>query len=191
MRLFFVIDTSGSMAGAKIGALNDAMTNILSELQYEGFPMEVSVLLYSKTVRWMYEGPIDISEFEWKNVEANGMTAMGKACVAIAKRFTEDEVSNDVAIIIIISDGYPTDDFDEGINALNETPSFLSSNRFAIAVDDADEVALQRFTGNADRVFKLKDINNLTGVISNIISETIPKHRHTVSREKEPDDEWD
>ena len=191
MRLFFVIDTSGSMAGAKIGALNDAMINILSELQYEGVPMEVSVLLYSKTVRWMYERPIDISEFEWKNVEANGMTAMGKACIALAKRFTEDEASNDVSIIIIISDGYPTDDFDEGINALNETPSFLSSNRFAIAVDDADEVALQRFTGNSDRVFKLKDINNLTGDIFNIISDTIPKQRHTVSREKESDDEWD
>ena len=191
MRLFFVIDTSGSMAGAKIGALNDAMINILSELQYEGVPMEVSVLLYSKTVRWMYERPIDISEFEWKNVEANGMTAMGEACMALAKRFTEDEASNDVSIIIIISDGYPTDDFDEGINALNETPSFLSSNRFAIAVDDADEVALQRFTSNSDRVFKLKDINNLTGVISNIISETIPQNRHTVSLEKESDDEWD
>lgn len=191
MRLFFVIDTSGSMVGAKIGALNDAMINILSELRYEGVPMEVSVLLYSKTVRWMYERPIDISEFEWKNVEANGMTAMGEAYIALAKRFTEDEASNDVSIIIIISDGYPTDDFDEGINALNETPSFLSSNRFAIAVDDADEVALQQFTGNSDRVFKLKDINNLTGVISNIISETMPQNRHTVSLEKESDDEWD
>ena len=179
------------MVGAKIGALNDAMINILSELRYEGVPMEVSVLLYSKTVRWMYERPIDISEFEWKNVEANGMTAMGEAYIALAKRFTEDEASNDVSIIIIISDGYPTDDFDEGINALNETPSFLSSNRFAIAVDDADEVALQQFTGNSDRVFKLKDINNLTGVISNIISETMPQNRHTVSLEKESDDEWD
>ena len=78
MRLFFVIDTSGSMAGAKIGALNDAMINILSELQYEGVPMEVSVLLYSKTVRWMYERPIDISEFEWKTRTKTRLLRMKK-----------------------------------------------------------------------------------------------------------------
>ena len=33
MRFYVLLDISGSMAGAKIGALNDAMSNILAELK--------------------------------------------------------------------------------------------------------------------------------------------------------------
>ena len=37
MKLYILLDTSGSMEGAKIGALNDAMSNILVTLQEAAF----------------------------------------------------------------------------------------------------------------------------------------------------------
>lgn len=37
MRLYFLLDISGSMDGAKISALNDSMENIIIDLQEKAF----------------------------------------------------------------------------------------------------------------------------------------------------------
>ena len=58
MKFFILLDTSGSMEGAKIGALNDAMSNILVTLQgaaFDGSVIELAVLTFGKTAKWMYE----------------------------------------------------------------------------------------------------------------------------------------
>lgn len=50
MTLFFVIDTSGSMAGSKIGAVNDAVVNVLpmlEEISAENPDAELSRTAYS------------------------------------------------------------------------------------------------------------------------------------------------
>lgn len=189
MTIYFLIDTSGSMEGAKIGALNDAMTNIITELQSENVDIDVSVLQYASSTKWMYDHPVPISEFEWENLYANGMTAMGTACIEIAK--TLNEGGDSTSIVIIISDGYPTDDFEEGIAAINGTPSFLSSKRYAVAVDGADIDALTKFTGSQGNVFPIQDLNNLTDVLSNILSESIPQQMNMVVPKTDSDDEWD
>lgn len=41
MTLFFVIDTSGSMAGNKIGAVNDAVENVLPMLMRFLHPIQM------------------------------------------------------------------------------------------------------------------------------------------------------
>lgn len=189
MTIYFLIDTSGSMEGAKIGALNDAMTNIITELQSEDVNIDVSVLQYASSTKWMYDHPVPISEFEWENLYANGMTAMGTACVEIAKTLTDS--GNSASIVIIISDGYPTDDFEEGVAAINGSPSFLSSKRYAVAVDGADNDALAKFTGCQENVFPIQDLNNLTGILSNILLESIPRQTIKVVAKTDSDDEWD
>ena len=60
MKFFILLDTSGSMEGAKIGALNDAMSNILVTLQgaaFDGKQIELSVMTFGKTAQWMYDSP--------------------------------------------------------------------------------------------------------------------------------------
>ena len=77
------MDTSGSMDGAKISALNDSMENIIVDLQEKasnGNTIKLSVLSFAKNVRWMYETPINILNFNWKPLTASGMTSLGKAC---------------------------------------------------------------------------------------------------------------
>lgn len=190
MLIYFLIDTSGSMIGAKIGALNDAMTNIIAELQSEDTPIEISVWLYSNHVRRMYSNPIPVSDFEWENVDAGGMTAMGTACLELAKAFEESNSQN--AIVIIISDGYPTDDFEEGIAALNASHSFTAAKRYAIAVEGADVEALKRITGNPDMVFQIQNLNNLTSLLSSVINESIEEHSTSFRKNStDTDDEWD
>jgi len=62
MTLFFLIDTSGSMEGNKIGAVNDAVANVLpmlDEISAENPDAEIKVaaLEFSSGVNWLYSEP--------------------------------------------------------------------------------------------------------------------------------------
>ena len=64
MTLFFLIDTSGSMEGNKIGAVNDAVANVLpmlDEISVENPDAEIKVaaLEFSSGVNWLYSEPKD------------------------------------------------------------------------------------------------------------------------------------
>ena len=194
MIVYFLIDTSGSMEGAKIGALNDAITNILTELRDVGDEqLSVAVLQFSKTVRWMTEKPRPVSSFEWVPLEANGMTAMGQACIELAKCFVDDPVSNKDTIVVLISYSYHTDDFDEGIDTLMSTLSFQSCKRYAVAVEGADISALTRFTGDASSVYSVSNLNDLTSILSDMMPVAVnDTNRVTddVADKDEDDDEW-
>lgn len=70
MTLFFVIDTSGSMAGNKIGAVNDAVENVLPMLDEisasnPDAEIKVAALEFSSGCNWLYDEPKLASEFVW------------------------------------------------------------------------------------------------------------------------------
>jgi len=189
MTIFFLLDTSGSMAGAKIGALNDAMTNLLVELQGIDSTINISILLFSKNIKWICKEAKPLSKIEWGNVDANGMTSMGEACAELAKHLSENPTKE--TIFIIISDGYPTDDFDDGISELSQIASFQKGKKIAIAVDDADLNSLTRFTNDEKMVFQVQNIN----MLYEILYESLNTSMSQISRGGEaeadnPDDEW-
>jgi uncharacterized protein YegL len=54
-------------------------------------------------------------------------------------------------VLVLISDGQPTDDFDDGLRALTAEPWGKKAVRLAIAIgEDADTNVLQRFIGHAE-----------------------------------------
>ena len=62
MTLFFVIDTSGSMEGNKIGAVNDAVVNVLPMLDEisqtnPDAEIKVAALEFSSGTQWLYTEP--------------------------------------------------------------------------------------------------------------------------------------
>ena len=84
MILFFVIDTSGSMIGKKIGSVNDAIENVLpmiGEISDENPDAEINVaaLEFSTGTRWLYDEPKEAKDFIWQKVEADGLTSLGEA----------------------------------------------------------------------------------------------------------------
>ena len=90
MTLFFVIDTSGSMAGSKIGAVNDAVVNVLpmlEEISAENPDAEIKVaaLEFSTTCNWLYSEPKPANEFAWQDVQASALTSLGAACKELAR----------------------------------------------------------------------------------------------------------
>lgn len=170
MDLICMIDISGSMTGHKIGAVNDAMENLKDALidyssSYEA--VSVSAMLFSKTASWMYDEELPIEDFEWIEPECNGMTSLGKACLLLSDKLKSEDKIYD---ILLLSDGCPTDDYDEGIETLDSLSLFLNSRRFAIAIgEDADIPSLTRFTADAQKVFKVSDLNDLINVMTSAL----------------------
>lgn len=166
MYLYFLIDTSGSMDGAKIQSVNDAFENVISELKlhYDKLDILINVLSFARKSKWMFKQPVNIQEFSWNRLTASGMTSLGNACKQLAKDI-EQHVNQEEVSIVLLSDGLPTDDFDDGLERLDNCLSNKKASRYAIALEGADIIALNKFSGNADNVFQLESLDNIMELI--------------------------
>lgn len=166
--MFFLIDTSGSMEGEKIASLNDAMREVLPDIKdiSDGNAdalIKIAVLEFASGTEWITPLPQDLDTFRWKNLEAVGVTEMGKACRELEKKlhrsaFLQDKVGHYAPVVILMSDGAPTDDLDfkGGLEALKQNNWFKLSIKIALAIGkDADVNVLTEFTGNKEAVFPI------------------------------------
>jgi uncharacterized protein YegL len=176
MTLFFLIDTSGSMEGNKIGAVNDAVSNVLpmlNEISDENPDAEIKVaaLEFSSGCNWLYTEPKLASDFLWQDVKAGGLTSLGAACAELSSKLSRSgymvSASGSFApAIILLSDGGPTDDYQSGLSKLKSNNWFKAAIKIAIAIgDDADKDVLKDFTGNSEAVITVHNIEALKQII--------------------------
>lgn len=176
MTLFFVIDTSGSMEGNKIGAVNDAVVNVLPMLDEisqtnPDAEIKVAALEFSSGTNWLYTEPKLASEFVWQDVKAGGLTSLGAACAELSNKLSRSgymqAASGSFApAIILLSDGGPTDDYYGGLAKLKANNWFKAAIKVAIAIgDDADKDVLKDFTGTNEAVFTVHNIEALKQII--------------------------
>jgi uncharacterized protein YegL len=177
MTLFFVIDTSGSMEGSKIGSVNDAIENVLpmiGEISDENPDAEINVaaLEFSTGTRWLYDEPKEAKEFIWQNVEADGLTSLGEACEELNKKlsrnggFMSSPSGCFAPAIILLSDGGPTDNFEGGLKSLQGNSWYKNAIKIAIAIgDDADKDVLKQFTGSSEAVITVHNIDALKQMV--------------------------
>ena len=177
MTLFFLIDTSGSMEGNKIGAVNDAVVNVLPMLNdiSETNPdaeIKVAALEFSSGVNWLYDEPKLAKDFIWQDVLAGGLTSFGGACAELAAKlsrnggFMQSASGSFAPAIILLSDGGPTDNYEAGLAKLQTNNWFKSAIKIAIAIgDDADKDVLKQFTGNSEAVITVHNIDALKQII--------------------------
>ena len=178
MTMFFLIDTSGSMEGSKIGAVNDAMENVMPIIRdiSDNNPdaeIKIAVLDFSSDVKWLYDEPKTASNFQWRNLTAAGLTSLGDACLHLNDKlskshgFMKSASGSYAPTIILMSDGVPTDDFKSGLSVLQQNNWFKAAVKFAIAVggEDADTDILAEFTGNREAVLTVHNIESLKKII--------------------------
>ena len=176
MTLFFVIDTSGSMAGNKIGAVNDAIVNVLPMIgdisdTNSDAEIKVAALEFSNSCQWLYSEPKLANEFIWQDVTAGGLTSLGGACSELSSKlsrsgFMKSASGSYAPAIILLSDGGPTDNYKSGLSKLQSNRWFNSAIKVAIAIgDDADKDVLREFTGNMESVFTVHNIDALKQII--------------------------
>ena len=82
--LFLLIDVSGSMAGKNIDAINKNIPNFINNFtnNYDipiSSEVRLSVMSYSTDAEWQYNKPININSYKWIDLEALGLTNLGKA----------------------------------------------------------------------------------------------------------------
>lgn len=180
MTVFFMIDTSGSMEGNKIGAVNDAVVNVLpmvDEISQTNPDAEIKVaaLEFSSGTKWLYNEPKLASEFVWQDVRAGGLTSLGAACIELNNKLSRSgymqAASGSFApAIILLSDGGPTDDFQSGLTKLKSNKWFQAAIKVAIAIgDDADKDVLKDFTGSSESVLIVHNIEALKQIIRTVV----------------------
>ena len=163
MILFFLVDTSGSMSGTKIGTVNTAIENVLPELQdlsasNADAQVKIAVMEFSTGVQWMYDSPIEAESFRWNYLEPGGLTSFGEACEELnnklsRKAFMSDASGSFAPAIFLMSDGEPTDNYQKSLDKLKQNNWFKKAIKVALAIGDgANHLVLQEFTGNSEAV---------------------------------------
>ena len=95
MVLFFVVDTSGSMSGAKIGTVNSAIEEIVPELKdisesNADAQIKVATLAFSTGAQWIDSSPVAAENFRWNYLDANGVTDLGEACMQLNEKLSRN-----------------------------------------------------------------------------------------------------
>ncbi|HCJ40228.1 VWA domain-containing protein [uncultured Ruminococcus sp.] len=159
--IFFLIDTSGSMKGKKMGQLNTVMEELIPEIRRVGeadTDVKVAVLTFDTDVKWMYSAPISIEEFEWARLGAQGVTSMGAAFTELAARMSRNSFLNSPSlsfapVMFLMTDGYPSDDYKAGLKALQANSWYKFGLKAALGIgDEANDDMLEEFTGSKDTV---------------------------------------
>lgn len=173
MTLFFLLDSSGSMTGSKIGALNAALEETFPELKdisenNADAKIQVAIMEFSSGVKWLTpNGPVDINSYQWNtDLQPAGVTDLGAACIELSRKLSKSEnggfmksASGSFApVIFLMSDGSPTDNFEAGLQKLKQNNWYKAAIKVAVAIgDDADEAVLAEFTGTSEAVFKVNN----------------------------------
>ena len=166
MVLFFVIDTSGSMDGSKIGAVNAAIEEVIPAIhevsdENADAQIKIAAIEFSSGIRWITSsGPIEAGQFRWNYLNAAGVTDFGAACKALneklsTKEFMQEATGSFAPAIFLLSDGEPTDDWTSGLAELKKNKWFKAAVKVAIAIgDDANKDVLKEFTGTMEAVLE-------------------------------------
>ena len=159
--IFFLIDTSGSMKGTKMGELNTVMEELIPEIRRVGeadTDVKVAVLTFSNSVMWMYSEPISIEDFEWTRLRADGVTSMGAAFKELSIRMSRNSFLNSPSlsfapVIFLMTDGYPSDNYKEGLRELQKNSWYKYGLKTALGIGkEANDDMLAEFTGTPDTV---------------------------------------
>ncbi|MDR2865554.1 MAG: hypothetical protein LBV68_08100 [Spirochaetaceae bacterium] len=165
--LFFLIDTSSSMSGTKIEAVNTTIQEVVPYLREVDavdvdvdVDLKIAVMRFSTEAEWITaSGPVAIGQFSWKNITTGGETNLGAACkelnVKLSKgsSFIQAAGGSCAPLIFLFLGGSPTDDIDSSINELWKNNWFRQSKKVAVDIGkNANKDVLEHFTGNSDSV---------------------------------------
>lgn len=190
LNVLFVIDNSGSMEGEKLGAVNNAIRDVISimpEIQEDtaDATIKISALKFSDAAKWVYSEPKDVTEFKWKDISSDGGTNLSLAYDELGKWLTKKsnggqmpDLGGIAPIIILMTDGLPTSyDWEQHLDALKKKGWFRVALKYALAIgintDEAMDV-LTKFTGNSETVLKVYTAEALRKVIK-VIAVTASK----------------
>ena len=181
LNVIFVIDNSGSMQGEKIGAVNNAIRDIMSimpDIQDDtgDATIKISAMTFSDDAKWIYSEPKTIEEFKWRDIGTEGATNLSAAYDELSRYLCKRESGGKMPdlggvapSIILMTDGMPTSyDWQKHLADLKKRGWFKVALKYAITIevntDEARDV-LTKFTGNPETVLTVYSAEALRRVI--------------------------
>jgi uncharacterized protein YegL len=159
LHFIWMADCSGSMdVDGKIQSLNTAIKEAIPNMQAvadenPNAQVLVRAVRFSTGAQWHVSQPTEVADFRWEDLTAAGVTDMGKALSMVAEQLRIPPMVERALppVLVLISDGQPTDDYASGLKALMDQPWGRKAVRIAIAIgEDADTEVLQKFIGNPE-----------------------------------------
>ena len=125
LHFFWVVDCSGSMMGDKIAtanfAIKDAIPGMRSAAEENpNAQLLIRTLRFETGAQWITPSPVPVDEFEWEPLELGALTSMGMAFDMLADQLEMPPMSEKALppVIVLLSDGNPTDDYKAGLTRL-------------------------------------------------------------------------
>ena len=174
LHFIFAVDTSGSMTGDRIASLNYAIRAAIPAMREAAadnpeVDLVVRVLRFSDSVTWQIDTPVSVSDFIWADMEASGETNMGAAFAELAKAMSAEAMPGRQLppVVVLMSDGLPTDEAETGLAAFLASEYGSKAVRIAIAIgSDADMSLLQEFI--AQPTIKPLQANSAASLVNRI-----------------------
>jgi uncharacterized protein YegL len=158
----------------KIQSLNTAISQLVPLMQKaaEENPntrIFIRALKFSNGASW-HLPPTPIDSFRWVDLKSMGIRHdMGMALQMVAKELEIPPMPKRALppVLVLVTDGQPTDDFSEGLRELMQKPWGRKSVRIAIPIGrNTDESVLEQFIGNDE--IKVLHANNAEQLIERI-----------------------
>jgi uncharacterized protein YegL len=146
------------MAGEKIKSLNEAIRESLPHMRKvaEDNPnaeVLIRAIKFSSGAEWHIGLPTAIDQFQWDDLSVETSTDLGAALSLLADALKIPPMDTRALppVLVLLSDGMPTDDYKAGLNKLMAEPWGKRSVRIAIAIgSDADLDVLKKFIANPE-----------------------------------------
>ena len=200
LHFFWVVDCSGSMAGDKIGAVNHAIQETIQPMK-DAAENNPNAQLYIRTLKfatgasWLTAEPVRIEDYAWKDltIEDWAVTDLGKAFEMIAAQLDMPPMPSRALppVIVLLSDGMPTDDWKRPLEKLLNMPWGKKAVKIAIAIGKgADRSVLEAFTGNRETVFDASNPETLVHLIkwASTVASSVAQPSTQPNKEEPSDD---
>jgi uncharacterized protein YegL len=190
LHVVLLLDTSKSMTGPRIESLNQAVRTVLWALAEAAkrnphADVYVRQLEFSSGARWRSPEWLAMKEYgegwDFKELSADGTTDFGAALDKLTEEFDPAKLGpfNFAPVLVLISDGLPTDDWQSALKRFNASPFGRSGRTIRAAVNvagEADAAVLNAFTGNRQTVVVA---NNSSHLVTFLTWATVTLTRHS------------
>jgi uncharacterized protein YegL len=179
LHLIWIVDGSGSMrVQGRMEAVDDAIRAAIPHLQAVArenpqAAVFVNAIRFSDEAHWVDERLTPVADFRWSGFEATGGSALGEAVAIVGEALQPPLIwgRSLPPLLVLITDGLPTDDFRAGMSHLLSKAWGRRATRFAIALgeeaagEEAQEILRSFVSRDAPAPLLARDPETLAGHI--------------------------